>query len=66
MAVAMPSGTTITAQMTIRYSVPKIADWMPEFAGMIRDGKLVRKSHERSGDAVARDVEEQRRERERR
>ena len=26
-----------------------MADWMPEFSGMIRDGKLVRKSHESFG-----------------
>src|SRR5262245_1174946 len=37
---------TSTAQMAIRYSVPMIADWMPEFSGITRDGKLVMKSQD--------------------
>jgi hypothetical protein len=47
--VATPSGTTSTAQIAIRYSVPTSADWMPERSGMIRDGKLVMKSIDSRG-----------------
>ena len=45
----MPSGITITAHTTISQSVPYRADWMPEFSGMIREGKLVMKSHDSFG-----------------
>jgi hypothetical protein len=39
----------MNAQMTIRYSVPQMADSMPERSGKMREGNDVRKSVDSTG-----------------
>ena len=41
-----PIGITSTAQMTISQIVPQMAELIPEFSGITRDGNLVMKSQE--------------------
>ena len=43
--------------------MPQIADWMPEFSGITRDGKFVMKSHETTAEAVGGEVVDDRAER---